>query len=84
MLEFIVASAEAVGIPVSVCGEMAADLEHVERLVGLGLRELSVQPRTLAQVRKKVGEIDAGEAAKRIAEELSPRGRASSVQATEP
>jgi phosphotransferase system enzyme I (PtsI) len=58
----VVAAARKAGIPVSVCGEMGADPESVEVLIGLGLREFSVQPRSLSAVRRRVAEIDTGAA----------------------
>jgi phosphotransferase system enzyme I (PtsI) len=54
MLQLIVDGAGDSGIPVSICGEMAADPQWVELLIGLGLRELSVQPRAIGPVREAV------------------------------
>jgi len=46
------------GIPVSVCGEMAVDPGGLEMLVGLGIREFSVQPRSLLDVRDVLSRMD--------------------------
>jgi phosphotransferase system enzyme I (PtsI) len=62
MLKFTVDSARERGIPVSLCGEMAADIESVSLLVGLGLRELSVPPRAIPAIREVIGSIDTAEA----------------------
>jgi len=79
MLKFIIDSAAQHGIPVSLCGEMAADPAVVALLVGLGLRELSVQPRALAQVREAVRKVEAGQAG-RMAEQALNRPTASEVE----
>jgi phosphoenolpyruvate-protein phosphotransferase (PTS system enzyme I) len=39
-------------IPVAMCGEMAGDLRYVRLLLGLGLREFSVHPATLLEVKR--------------------------------
>jgi phosphotransferase system enzyme I (PtsI) len=61
-LRFIIASAAEQGIPVSLCGEMATDVESLPLLVGMGLRELSVQPRAISAVRQALREIDTHQA----------------------
>ncbi len=58
MLEQIVAAAKQHGIPVSLCGEMAAEPRLIPLLLGLGLREFSVQPRAIAGVRDAVRALD--------------------------
>jgi phosphotransferase system enzyme I (PtsI) len=70
LLKFTVDAANRAGIPVSLCGEMAADVTVTGLLVGLGLRELSVQPRALAAVRRTIGEVDAAAAAELAVEVL--------------
>lgn len=50
LLETVVAAAHAAGIPVSLCGEWAADPTKLPRLVALGLDALSVSPAALARV----------------------------------
>ena len=62
MLKWIVDAARDEGIAVSICGEMAAEPELVSILIGLGLRELSVQPRAIALVREAVRAVEVGPA----------------------
>ncbi|MCF6281631.1 MAG: phosphoenolpyruvate--protein phosphotransferase [Candidatus Polarisedimenticolaceae bacterium] len=45
-------------IPVSMCGEMAGDPRYTRLLLGLGLREFSMQPGALLEVKKIVRESD--------------------------
>jgi phosphotransferase system enzyme I (PtsI) len=59
MLRFVVQAGRAGGLTVSICGEMAADLSLSEMLVGLGFRELSVQPRAIAALRETIRRLDA-------------------------
>lgn len=47
-------AAEAQGIPVAVCGEMAADPLHALVLLGLGVRELSMSPAAVPRVKAAV------------------------------
>ena len=68
MLKQVVSGAREQDIPVSVCGEMAADPELVQLLVGLGLRELSVQPRAIGPVREAVRKLSVGDC-KRLSQE---------------
>ncbi len=58
MLECVVNGAREQGIPVAVCGEMAADPQLVQLLLGLGVRELSVQPRAIGPVREALRNLD--------------------------
>jgi phosphotransferase system enzyme I (PtsI) len=63
LIKYVVDAAQAWDIPVSLCGEMAADPRMIGHLVGLGLRELSVQPRAVPMVRQAVEELTASAAA---------------------
>ena len=81
MLRFIAESGERQGIPVSLCGEMAANPASLASLVGLGIRELSVQPRAIPAIREAVRQLDAGDALRasaaaleRGAAEVTPSG----------
>jgi phosphotransferase system enzyme I (PtsI) len=61
MVKFVVDAASRRGIPVSVCGEMAAEAGTAAMLVGLGLRELSVQPRAIPTIREAISTVDTTE-----------------------
>jgi phosphotransferase system enzyme I (PtsI) len=62
LMRLVVDAAAVRGIPVSLCGEMASDPAHVPVLLGLGLAELSVQPRALAPVRAAIRTAEYGAA----------------------
>ena len=74
MLKFIVDAAGRRGIAVAICGEMAADPQLVQVLIGLGLRELSVQPRAIGPVREAVRQVDLAEAQQSAREALDDPG----------
>jgi phosphoenolpyruvate-protein phosphotransferase (PTS system enzyme I) len=59
MLRFVIQQAGERGIPVSVCGEMAADPQAAAVLVGLGIRRLSVSPRRIPEIKTHLRELDA-------------------------
>ncbi len=61
MLRSVAASGRAAGIPVSLCGEMGADARLAPLLIGLGLRRLSVHPRSVPRLRRLIRELDAGQ-----------------------
>ena len=56
MLRFVIDSARAAGIEVSLCGEMAADPRFALLLAGLGLRRLSMSPRQIPEVKTWIRE----------------------------
>lgn len=45
-------------IPVSMCGEMAGDPQYTRLLLGLGLREFSMHPSTLLEVKRVINRAD--------------------------
>jgi phosphotransferase system enzyme I (PtsI) len=53
----IVAGRQA-GIPVAMCGEMAGDTRYIRLLLGLGLREFSMHPMSLLEVKNIVTSSD--------------------------
>jgi phosphotransferase system enzyme I (PtsI) len=58
------------GIDIGVCGEMASEPVMAFALIGLGLRQLSVAPRSVPRVKKIVRTIHAAGAAAAAAEAL--------------
>lgn len=54
LLKFVVTQADRKGIPVSLCGEMAADPRLTSLLIGLGLRELSVATRYIPLIKNVI------------------------------
>ncbi|MFQ5669915.1 MAG: phosphoenolpyruvate--protein phosphotransferase [Acidobacteriota bacterium] len=69
MLKFVTETGHKAGISVSMCGEMASDPRFLPVLIGLGLRELSVNPTTLPAIRTAVRKTNAA-AAQNLAERL--------------
>lgn len=58
MLRSVVDSGRSAGIPVSLCGEMGADVRYLPLLIGLGLRRFSVHPRSVSKLRKAAASVD--------------------------
>ncbi len=59
-------SAQRVSMPVSVCGEMAGDPKMTKLLLGMGLREFSMHPTQLLEVKHQVMMADAAQLAVRV------------------
>ncbi len=58
MIALATEAAHAKHIPVAVCGELAGNPEGAERLIRIGVDELSVSPAKLAAVRNRAAEIE--------------------------
>ena len=54
LIAHTLASAEKVGIPVSLCGEMAGDPDMTRLLLGMGLRIFSMHPSQILRVKNRV------------------------------
>ncbi len=59
--------AQRVGMPVAVCGEMAGDPKMTKLLLGMGLREFSMHPAQLLEVKQQVMMSDSAQLAVRVA-----------------
>jgi phosphotransferase system enzyme I (PtsI) len=79
MIRSVVHTAGTRGVPVSLCGEMAADPKLTGLLIGLGLRELSVPPRAVGRIRDRIRRTSVSEAVK-LAEELVSGASAEEIE----
>ena len=61
LLAHTLSSAEKVGIPVSVCGEMAGDPKLTRLLLGMGLRIFSMHPSQILKVKSRILKSDLSE-----------------------
>ncbi len=59
-------AAARAGKPVSVCGEMAGDLEATRLLIGMGLRSFSMHPASLLRVKREILRCDAARLRTRV------------------
>ena len=61
MLRFVAEQGRRHGVPVSVCGEMAADPLAAAVLLGLGIDRLSLSPRRVPEIKTRIRELDVGQ-----------------------
>jgi len=62
LIEGVVRAAQKYNLPVSVCGQMSSDPIYIPLLVGMGLRELSVTPQSLLEVKQAVRNLNLAQA----------------------
>ncbi|MCX7149190.1 MAG: phosphoenolpyruvate--protein phosphotransferase [Rhodocyclales bacterium] len=67
LISLTIQSAQRVGMPVAVCGEMAGDPKLTRLLLGMGLRQFSMHPSQLLEVKQQVMMADATQLAVRVA-----------------
>ncbi|MBK5967235.1 MULTISPECIES: phosphoenolpyruvate--protein phosphotransferase [Thiorhodovibrio] len=72
LIHHVIEAAAKTRTRVSMCGEMAGDARYTRLLLGLGLREFSMQPGSLLEVKAIVRDSDIG-ALVRTMDELMPR-----------
>ena len=68
LIEMVLKAAEAHQVEVCVCGEMSGDPLYTVLLLGMGLRQLSVTPQNIPEVKKIIRSITYEEA-KQVAQE---------------
>ena len=71
LLKTVADNAHKNGIPVGVCGELAADLQLTETFLAIGIDELSVPPRAVLPLRRKVREANVAQVRGRLLGELA-------------
>ena len=71
LINMTLQAGRAAGIPVAMCGEMAGDTRYTRLLLGMGLREFSMHPSGLLQVKKIVLESDIAELEQQAREVLA-------------
>ncbi|MFJ7567911.1 phosphoenolpyruvate--protein phosphotransferase [Herminiimonas sp. NPDC097707] len=54
LISTTIAMAAKAGVPISVCGEMAGDIQMTRLLLGMGLREFSMHPSQLLAVKNEI------------------------------
>jgi phosphotransferase system enzyme I (PtsI) len=68
LLAHVMDAAKRLNKSFAVCGELAGDRRYTRLLLALGLREFSMQPRYLLEVKKLVTETDVSAAAQAFAQ----------------
>ncbi|MCE1242223.1 phosphoenolpyruvate--protein phosphotransferase [Oryzomicrobium sp.] len=61
LMAHTLASGEKAGVPVSVCGELAGDIALTRLLLGMGLRQFSMHPAQILEVKQRVLKSDVSE-----------------------
>ena len=61
LIQTTIIAGQKENIPISMCGEMAGEKEHTQLLLGLGLREFSVHPATLLEVKEIINKTNISE-----------------------
>jgi phosphotransferase system enzyme I (PtsI) len=79
-IKFTIDAAAARGIPVSMCGEMAADPVAVPILLGLGLREFSMDPVSIPIVKAAIRSLRLSDA-RAMVEEIMTLATAREIEA---
>lgn len=62
MLRMIINAANKQNIPVSVCGQMSSDPKFISLLIGLGLRQISVTPQVISELKQVIRSMSVSEA----------------------
>ena len=64
LIQMTILAGEKMGIPVAMCGEMAGDARYTRLLLGMGLKEFSVHPNSLLEVKQVINESRVAECRK--------------------
>jgi phosphoenolpyruvate-protein phosphotransferase (PTS system enzyme I) len=80
LIASVIGAAAAAGRPVTICGDVAGDPFYTQLLLGLGLRELSVGPGEMLEVKDRIRNTDLAEA-RELAREVMALGSATEIEA---
>lgn len=61
-IRFVARVTERSGVPLAVCGEVAAEPLVIPLLLGFGLRTFSMSPHSIPEVKRAIASLDTGEA----------------------
>jgi len=81
LIAMVVEAARAKGIEVTVCGSMGGETIYAPLLLGLGLRNLSMPPHQLPEIKRVIRALDLA-GAQGVAADVLGKGTAESVTAT--
>ena len=76
LLRHVIRTGAEHDVPVAMCGEIAGDAMLAPMLLALGLREFSLHPATLLEVRRAIRDVDLADLQARTEELLQARDRA--------
>ena len=62
LIQMVVEAGRTIGIPVTVCGQMSSDPKFIPLLLGLGIRNVSVTPISVPEVKDVVRNFSIGDA----------------------
>ncbi len=57
MIDMVIKAGEKHNVPVSVCGQMSSDPKCVPLLIGLGIRQISVSPHAIPEIKEVIRKI---------------------------
>ncbi len=76
LIQMVITAGQRAGIPISMCGEMAGDPRYIPLLIGMGLREFSMQPGSLLIAKERLLQLDAAKLAKQTRKLMKHLARA--------
>ena len=71
LIDMTLKAGRKAGIPVAMCGEMAGEPRYTRLLLGLGLREFSMQPAMVPEIKRVIQEVEIEPLTRRVRRALS-------------
>ncbi len=66
LIQLVIDAGRACNTPVSMCGEMAADPRYIPLLIGMGLRQFSMQPGSLLEAKRIIRYCHVGDLTEQV------------------